>query len=352
MNNYVFFLFLSVTANAATALNTLFRKWSCIGIESDIAKIPGPFAFRVGDLPMIGWRTQKGSVTGGCDTYLARVNICNHMGSTLNNACITGSGQLKCQYHGIEFGMGDTLGTIVSSQGKLFWSYGQENAGVSVPGLPSYGDPAYDTMTFEYEMPCSLSDAAYNSMDLHHPAYVHRNLFGFGSAIPPTHIQTHHFVKDSYKVGLSFDYVSEGLSAAIKDSKETKNYHEYIFPTFTWSRVSFKGGSHLEIGVHFLPVGLKKTKWFVTVAQNYVKAAWKKPLVLSMALSILSQDYAQMERQAPEDALKKDLMFQRLIDDEEVLGKMRPWFEKDYRYPGLEDCRELIAYDSKSKQQK
>jgi len=346
-----------------SALNPVFSKWSCIGIKSDIEKVSGAFPFQIGDLPMIGWK----NVTGG--QYLARVNICNHMGSTLNSACVTGEGRLKCQYHGLEFGSCDTMGTIVESQGKLFWSYEPEAAG-SIPGLPSYDDADYDTMTFEYEMPCSLPDAAYNSMDLHHPAYVHRSLFGFGSPIPPTNIKSHYFEGDNYKAGLSFDYISEGLSAAVKNSKETNNYHEYIFPTFTWSRVSFQrtdnkefpastltlhesiknaNKNHLEIGVHFLPVGLKRTKWFVTVAQNYVKSVWKKPLVMSMALSILSQDYVQMEKQAPENALKRDLMFQRLIDNEEVLAKMRPWFEKEYRYPDLEDSRDLIAFHSNNK---
>jgi hypothetical protein len=36
-------------------------------------------------------------------------------------------------------------------------------------------------------------------------------------------------------------------------------------------------------------------------------------------------------------------MFGRLIDDEDVLAKMRPWFTEGYKYPDISDCQQLIA---------
>jgi hypothetical protein len=90
-----------------------------------------------------------------------------------------------------------------------------------------------------------------------------------------------------------------------------------------------------------LPVGPKKTKWFVSVAQNYLQR-WQRPLIMAMALSILNQDRDQMLRQAPENGLKADLLFQRIIADEEVLDTMRPWFRDEYVYPDLEQARLLL----------
>jgi len=248
----------------------------------------------------------------------------------------------------LRYGKNDTLGSVVEFEDKLFWAWRPvDPLPESVPG---YGRPGFDSLVFEYEMPCSLPDAAYNAMDLHHPEFVHQNLFGFGSSIPPTNIRSHEY-EDLHTVGLSFDYVSSGASTLVSrgSSKETKNFHLFRFPSFTWSRVSFGKTNELVIGVHFLPVGPKRTKWFVSVAQNYLQK-WQRPLIMAMALSILTQDRLQMLRQAPENGLKSDLMFQRLIPDEDVLGKMRPWFRDEYVYPDWEQARLLLKEAGMTKQ--
>jgi hypothetical protein len=128
--------------------------------------------------------------------------------------------------------------------------------------------------------------------------------------------------------------------------KWTKNYHYYKYPAFTWSEVSFlaeEQENKLIIAVHFLPVGKKTTKWFVSVAQNYLKGPWRDSMVMAMAMSILNQDREQMMKQAMENSLKQEMMFVRSFTDEDVLLRMQPWFEKDYRYPCMEDCREILA---------
>jgi Icc-related predicted phosphoesterase len=96
-------------------------------------------------------------------------------------------------------------------------------------------------------MDCSLKDSAFNTMDLRHPEYVHSGLFGFGNNIPPKNIK--HFFYSKDKVGLSFDYVSKSNIQALNgNTKFTKNYHMYIYPSFSWSKVSFDESKHLIIG--------------------------------------------------------------------------------------------------------
>lgn len=331
----MYVIFWLLVLRNAVAWTPLFGHWSCVGLTKNVVE-GRPHAFQVGDLPMVLWKKPGG--------YVATLNICNHMGSALDGGCVTASGVLRCPYHGMEVKEGDgCVGTVVEQEDKLFWSYGATGA---PPVVPHYGDADYVTQCFEYDMPCSLPDAAFNAMDLHHPEFVHNSLLGFGSSVPPSNIETHLFEEDPYRVGLSFDYVSGGVTSAAMQTKRTRNYHEFHYPTFTWSRVAFDGANNEEnrliVAVHFLPVGPKKTKWFVSVAQNYLKAPWHTPLVRAMALSILNQDHAQMQKQVQENGLKQDWMFLRTFSDEEVLMKMRPWFEVEYKYPDIEECRKLV----------
>lgn len=320
------------------AYNPLYRSWNCIGVASSFVGSK-PHVWNMGDLPMVLWKEG--------DEWLTRPNVCSHMGSRLDTGCRSPTGGLKCGYHGMVFGKNDTLGCIVQQEEKLFWAYEPEQAIPSA--VPHYGEEGYDSFCFEYEMPCSLPDSAYNSMDLHHPEYVHQNLFGFGSDVPPSNIVNHVLKGETgfiETVGLSFDYSSYGLSSKVTlrgDSmKKTSNYHLYKYPSFTWSKVTFGETNHLIVGVHFLQVGPKRTKWFVSVAQNYVKP-WQRPLVYAMAMSILNQDREQMKKQAPENMLKREIMFGRLIQDEKVLDTMREWF-RSYKYPDMYDSMELLRY--------
>ena len=326
--------FFIIISRGCLAWTPLFKHWSCVGLVKNVVE-GRPYVFQVGDLPMVLWKKPQGG-------YVSTINICNHMGSTLSDGCITAEGGLQCQYHGMEVKDDSYVGKIIEQEDKLFWSFGSQDLPHQVP---HYYDADYETQCFEYDMPCSLPDAAFNSMDLHHPEFVHNNLFGFGSIIPPTNIQTHLF-EDDHSVGLSFDYVSGGITSAAAAKKKTRNYHEYHYPTFTWSRVAFDDAygkeNRLIVAVHFLPVGPKQTKWFVTVAQYYLKAPWHKPLVYTMAMSILNQDRDQMEKQALETELKKDWMFLRAFSDEKVLMKMRPWFDIEYKYPDQTECRKLV----------
>ena len=71
----------------------IFNEWLCLGIKEHI-DFTKPYSINVGELPLIVWKHDN--------KYYSTINICKHMGSKLDNAEITPSGCLKCQYHGFE----------------------------------------------------------------------------------------------------------------------------------------------------------------------------------------------------------------------------------------------------------
>ena len=81
-------------------------------------------------------------------------------------------------------------------------------------------------------MKSSLTDSAYNTMDLRHPEYVHNKLFGFGSIIPPQNVKYYKYI-DNNSVGLSFDYSSNDRMKMLNDNvKKTTNFHMFVYPSF------------------------------------------------------------------------------------------------------------------------
>jgi hypothetical protein len=120
---------------------------------------------------------------------------------------------------------------------------------------------------------------------------------------------------------------------------KTNNFHMYEFPIFTWSKVSFNK-NNLIIGVNLLPLGENKTRWYITICHNYYKSSAGIELMKLLALSILNQDFDQMKNQSPENALKKEITFEHLFDNEYAIVWLKELFEK-YRYPNIEECVKL-----------
>ena len=325
----------------------IFRNWHCLGVIEKI-NFARPYIINVGDLPLAIW---KNPVTQQLSSV---INICRHMGSKLDNAVITNEGCLKCQYHGLEMSDTDTFGEVMEFQGKLFWSY---KPLLPTPyKIPFYDNPSYETSHLVIDMGAGLIDSALNTMDIRHPEYVHR--LGFGNSKPPTNIQQYLY-KDartklpSDRIGLSFDYCSNPIMSKLNNNmKTTKNFHMYVYPTFSWSCVSFKTTSgvdnrkssdkenHLIIGVNLLPLGPQKTRWFITVCHNYYVSELQKKGVQMMAATILSQDYAQMNNQHPDNQLKRAMLLDHTFPDEGAVVWMRDMFKK-YRYPSIDDCTDL-----------
>jgi phenylpropionate dioxygenase-like ring-hydroxylating dioxygenase large terminal subunit len=306
--------------------SSFFNHWHCIGIKDKI-DFSRPYKINIGDLPLVLWKDNKH------DKLVSTINICKHMGSALDNGKITKQGCLQCQYHGLEMSYKDAFGETIEHEGKIFWAY--KPIKKKPYSVPFYTNNNYETSILEIDMDCSLTDSAYNTMDIKHPEFVHNKLFGFGNVIPPENVR--HYVFPDSRVGVSFDYSSNKLIETLNSGvKKTNNFHMYIYPTFSWSKVSFIKNNFI-IGVNLLPIGRKKTRWFVTICHNYYKGDHGRKFIQMLATTILHQDRSQMKNQIEENDLKRAVIFSHIFKDENPIIELRAMF-KDYIYPDIDEC--------------
>jgi len=307
--------------------NNFFNYWHCIGIKDKI-DFSKPYKINIGELPLVVWKNKQ------TNQYISMINICKHMGSKLDNGEITKNGCLKCKYHGLENSYNDRFGETIEHEGKLFWSY---NPITKTPeNIPFFNNAKFVKSFLEIDMECSLKDSAFNTMDLRHPEYVHSGLFGFGNSVPPKNIKHYKYSKN--KIGLSFDYESKlNIQSLNSNAKFTNNYHMYVYPTFSWSKVTFDKKNHLIIAVNLLPLENKKTRWYVTICNNYFTSNIQQDFLKILASSILSQDFVQMRNQSEETKLKELLMFSHVFENEEVILLLQDMF-KNYEYPNADVC--------------
>lgn len=310
--------------------NYLFHHWHCLGIKEKI-DFSKPFPVNIGELPLVIWKnpiSQK---------YASTINICKHMGSKLDNAEITHVGCLKCKYHGLENNPEDTFGECREHEGKIFWAY--KPLKPTPEKIPFFHDNNFTTSFLEIDMECSLKDSAFNTMDLRHPEFVHSGLFGFGNNVPPKNIKHFYYSRDN--VGLSFDYISkQNIQSLNANAKFTNNYHMYIYPSFSWSKVTFDKTKHLIIGLNLLPLSEKKTRWFITICNNYFTKPFQQNFLKILAFTILSQDYKQMKNQQTESSLKDMVLFNHKFENEEAILFLHERF-RDYQYPTIQSATEL-----------
>jgi nitrite reductase/ring-hydroxylating ferredoxin subunit len=301
-----------------------FNHWHCIALQNSL-DASKPHKVNIGELPLVLWKSN--------DEWITALNICKHMGSKLDNGLITTSGCLKCRYHGLEFSKEERFGETVEHEGKIFWSYCPDKK--TPPKIPFFYNKNYETTFLQVDMEASLQDSAYNTMDLRHPEYVHKG--AFGSIIPPVNIKQYKY-KD--RIGLAFDYQSNPIMKKLNENtRTTHNFHMYLYPSFTWSRVSFND-KHLIIAVNLLPLKNKKTRWFVTICHNYYKTPFQQNILKGLAGLILSQDYLQMKNQYPENKLKSAVLFNHIFKDEEVILWLRSQFS-EYKFPDIDVCLDL-----------
>jgi phenylpropionate dioxygenase-like ring-hydroxylating dioxygenase large terminal subunit len=334
--NLFHFCFISILFPSYITSFDFFNHWQCIGILNKI-DFSKPYKINIGELPLVIWKDKINN------QLISTINICKHMGSTLDQGKITDSGCLRCPYHGLEFGKKDSFGEVLEHEGKLFWAH--EPFHKKPFNTPFFNNNAYETSLLEIDMPGSLTDSAYNTLDLRHPEFVHGSILGFGNNEPAKNIK--HFVfnknkdyKNDQRLGLSFDYTSNAAITALnKNVKETNNFHMYLYPSFSWSKVSFDK-NNLIIGVNLLPLENKKTRWYVTIGHNYYQSPFGKKLMETLASIILKQDFEQMTKQADETELKKIMLFEHVFKDEEVIIKLKEMMQ-NYEYPSMEKCIQL-----------
>lgn len=318
--------------------NKFFNHWQCVGIKNkmDFSK---PTAIRVGELPLVLWKNNRGEL-------VTALNICSHMGSRLDNGKITADGCLKCQYHGLEFSSADKFGETVEHEGKVFWAY--EPLAKVPPKIPFFNNKKYVKSFLEIDMDCSLTDSAYNTVDVRHPEYVHS--VGFGNKNPPSNIKQYKYENNC--LGLAFEYTSNRFIRTINNNVETtKNFHMYYYPSFSWSRVTFNN-NHIFIAVNLLPLENKKTRWYITLCHNYYTSKSGEEFMKLLASTILSQDYVQMKMQYPDNELKKEVLFNHVFKDEEIIVWLNSIFNEKYKYPTIQDCAELYKHYKQCKKDK
>ena len=308
----------------------LFNEWTCIGIKSKI-NLSKPYSINIGELPLVVW---KDKYTG---EIISRINICKHMGSRLDTGKVTLDGCLKCPYHGLEHSREDSFGKVIEHEGKIFWAHKPVHP--RPYSVPFYKNPNFVHSFIQVDMDCSLIDSALNTMDLRHPEYVHGGIFGFGNNVPPKNIAQ---IKYSpQRVGLTFDYASKlSISKLNQDTTHTKNFHMYLYPTFSWSKVTFNRDNHLIIGVNLQPLAPKKTRWYITVCNNYMTNPIQTQFVNMLASTILGQDYVQMRKQYPDNELKRAILFEHVFPNEEAVIWVKDML-CDYKYPDFKVCVDL-----------
>ena len=378
------------------SIPSFFRHWQCVGFVDNIDPLK-PYPVQIGELPLVLWKgDQSLGREKGPGKWSARINICNHMGSSLHTGKITEKGCLKCPYHGLEFDpskIKDVVGEVQEIDGKLFWAYlpldktpplvpfykAKPNRSDKPPVNPKDNPEAkpiqkkeFVTSFLEMDMDASLQDSALNTMDLRHPEFVHS--LGFGNTVPPENIR-HYFypafkksilreenseevpkkkesnriglsVEESTRIGLSFDYISSDIMKSLhKDMKITKNFHMFQYPSFSWSRVSFQE-KDLFIGVHLLPLGPNKTRWYITIRHNYYTSELGKNFIKMLAMMILSQDHQQMKNQQVDSELKRRMILEHVFPEEALIVLMKQnWFSK-YRYPDMKEVLQLYSSHS------
>lgn len=240
--------------------------WHCIGFTKNLDRTR-PYRSNVGDLPLVTW------FDNATDLPLTTLNVCRHLGSRLHTGQVK-NGCLSCPYHGLKHSANHKFGETQVFQGKLWWSYKPKNT--KPPGCPFFNNKNYASSTIVIDMPASLMDCVFNTMDIVHPEHVHNGPLGFGSNIPPQNVT--HYVYPSAKnqslLGLSFVYSAGGTFAQLDAGvKQSNNFHMLRYPGSSWSRVSMPNGRNLFVNVDLLPIEKDLTRWFVTLRHNYLTSA-------------------------------------------------------------------------------
>ena len=310
----------------------LYRYWNCIGIEKNIDTTK-PYQFNIGDIPLVAWKTKN-------DSYISTLNFCKHFGSTLNDGWIE-KDCLVCPYHGVKHNKDDMCGEIMSYDNKLWWSY---DPIYKSPPKITYNNVEYSSDNLNYAsdyaeiiMNEELPSCMYNSMDINHAQFIHKGLFGFGSDVP---IKNYKHYSNGNKISTSFDHFFKKNIKLINkkitfgDKSFTQNYHEFIYPSTTWSVVKHGNNNELIIHVDMLPINKFKTKWFITIRSNYMKDDVSKGVLKYVTHQILNQDKKQFNRQSKNILLRDKFLLQKKLNYEDHIDDMEAIF-KNYNYPEL-----------------
>lgn len=339
---FFFVIYLSCVSSFLSPLH----HWNCIGFTNNI-DWNKPYKCNVGDIPLVVWKNKT-------DHPVATINICKHMGSTLDDGWLDNHKCLVCPYHGLKHTHKDVDGTVVEHDGKLWWSMDQTS--LSLPSLPSpptipfMNNNDYHTSYVSFDMDEALPNCAFNSMDLNHPEYIHNNALGFGSNVAPQNYKYFDYKNLKDRVGIHFEYfLKKNIDTIHYDLKtnnknSTKNFNMFIYPFTSWSCVTIgKKRSKMVIGVSMAPLSPQKTRWYITIRHNYMKDLVGRNMVKMIAHMILTQDKQQFKRQSMNKRLKNVFMLKKILEHDEPIIWLKEKFDKEYKYPTIDDYLILSA---------
>jgi hypothetical protein len=302
------------------AFTHFFNNWHCVGINPCLDK---PYKFKIGELPLVAWKKN--------DTILSTINICRHLGSKLNKGTIK-NGNLHCPYHNLKHDESNNFGKIIMFEDKLWWSYNPIYP--TPPNIPFYNKSGFKLQHVECIMNIGLNDSIYNLMNLHYQEFLHNNIFGFDSSIPPTNVRT---VKSKNRVALYFDYhIKNQLFSKEKKDKISRNVNMFISPNNVFSKITFDSNI-LIICVSMLPINNCKTKLYVSINHNFTRNN-----IVEMQISKLSTKIILSKNSNQFDKMVKDFLIKKKILHYDKSIQYVKEILKDYKYPNLYLCTQFI----------
>jgi hypothetical protein len=275
-----------------------FHHWHCIDFKKNIHS---PYAFNVGDLPLITWFDE--------DEPKTMLNICKHMRTKMNTSKVH-NGSLVCPLHGIHHGANDTFGTTVLFEDKLWWSYKPIKCKPS--STPFYHHANYETITMKIDMNANIKECIFET-------------FAFNNNSPISY----KFRKfNDNKLGVQYTYQS--------DSDVFKIFQIFEFPYRSLSAVVLNNQEKIIINVNMLPLSPNETRWIVTLKHNFWKSYIGKMKLEFIIKYILTQCKKHMAEQANDSMLYKKILKNKGHEKE-----LRRIF-KNYHYPDMIEVMKLL----------
>ena len=267
--------------------------------------------------------------TGG---YLARPDVCAHLGAKLSKGKIMGNGCIQCPYHGLQFGPNaayeearEMHGIVHEENGLLWWNKDPNEKYKSFCSEIRNFRPGDVVTRWEMEVKASFSDCYRNSMDLHHAGYVHESTFGNKARDPDgTEIKW----LDERTMRADFYYYSNDNYKGVTGEK-TSNYHVFQQPSTTWNKVLNQAGDkYVFIHVAMRPTSPTTTKWYVTGSSNYMPDMIPNEISEYMMKRITQQvafieDKTQLESMETED-MKEMFAYKIILPLDDIYDK---WYK-------------------------
>ena len=226
-------------------------------------------------------------------------DACRHRGASLSTGKVK-DGCIECPYHGWKYTertvtqpwstFPEYFTTELNTKDKdgLLWVRPTGLRGSDPPAVPHVTDDGFNTAWFETTIYQSAQLIIENGIDPCHASWVHANPFGFGNQDEkPTNV-TH------TDTTIEFDYVpnKDGISTKLFGIQGTRNFHKFVLPYTTWSKVMISDAKVLMTYVTLCPVNEYETKMFVGFSQNF---GLPSEVFIIMGKAIVEQDRAILE---------------------------------------------------------